>query len=74
MNWNIANSWALRIVWKDPNGEWKYRYCQSVTQQRIEDTTPGTLDAYVHGVGIFHFLFQKPLVFERQSPTLDLPG
>jgi hypothetical protein len=70
MNWSIADSWALRIEWKDPNGEWKYRYCQSVTQQRIEDTTSGTLDTYVHGAGIIHFLFQKPLGFRTAITDL----
>jgi hypothetical protein len=61
MNWDIANSWALRIEWRDPQEHWRSRYCQSVTQQRIPDTQPGTLDTYVNGAGIIHYLFGKSL-------------
>ncbi|KAF2018388.1 hypothetical protein BU24DRAFT_491356 [Aaosphaeria arxii CBS 175.79] len=60
-NWNIANSWALRIEWRDPQGSWRSRYCQSDTPQRIPDSSRGMIDTYANGVGIMHFLFGVPL-------------
>jgi hypothetical protein len=63
VNSEIADSWALRIEWKDPNGVFRSRYIQPTGTHfnyNVPNAARGQSEHYLRCISMIHHLFNAP--------------
>jgi hypothetical protein len=74
LNSSIADSWALRIEWKDPNGQHRSRYIQPTETQynwNYPGAARGASEHHLRCISLIHYLFNVPYP-DLESAYIDM--
>jgi hypothetical protein len=74
LNSNIADSWALRIEWKDPTGQHRARYIQPMdthSNWNYPGAARGASERYLRCISLIHHLFDVP-VPDLETAYIDM--